>query len=85
MSRIELSDSNFVKFQDDFFNLLEKYGVSEINNDHKHFNEILEIRNKVIEFIEEEKFLNENAHAMDLSSKFEFEITSEKSVGYGTI
>ena len=60
MSRIELSDSNFVKFQDDFFNLLEKYGVSEINNDHKHFNEILEIRNKVLEFIEEEKFLNEN-------------------------
>tara|TARA_Y100000817_G_C16592568_1_gene427061 strand:+ start:387 stop:587 length:201 start_codon:yes stop_codon:yes gene_type:complete len=32
-----------------------------------------------------EKFLKENAHAMDLSSKFEFEITSEKSVGFGTI
>jgi hypothetical protein len=32
-----------------------------------------------------EKFLTENAHAMDLSSKFEFEITSEKSVGFGTI
>ena len=31
------------------------------------------------------KFLNENAHAMDLSSKFEFQITSEKSVGFGTI
>ena len=60
MSRIELSESSFVKFQDDFYNLLEKYGVSEIKNDHKHFNEICEIRNKVIEFIEEEKFLNEN-------------------------
>ena len=26
MSRIEMSDSEFTKFQDDFYNLLEKYG-----------------------------------------------------------
>jgi len=58
MSRSEMSDDKFVKFQDDFYNLLEKYGVSEINNDHKHFNEICEIRNKVAEFIEEQVYLN---------------------------
>lgn len=32
-----------------------------------------------------QKFLNKNAHAMDLSSKFQFKIVSEKCVGYGTI
>mgnify|MGYP003113115892 CR=1 FL=1 len=60
MSRVELDDGDFVKFQDEFYNLLEKYGVSKITNDHKHFNDICELRNKVIEFIEEEKFFNKN-------------------------
>ena len=55
MSRIEKSDSEFTKFQDDFYNLLEKHGVTEITCDHQHFNQICEIRNKVAEFIEEEK------------------------------
>tara|TARA_R110000851_G_scaffold332148_1_gene507553 strand:+ start:192 stop:467 length:276 start_codon:yes stop_codon:yes gene_type:complete len=31
------------------------------------------------------KFLRKNAHAMDLSSKFKFKITSVKSVGFGNI
>ena len=43
----------------------------------------LEVHRPIRENVE--KFLNENAHAMDLSSKFQFEITSEKSVGFGTI
>jgi len=43
----------------------------------------LEVHRPVMENVQ--KFLTENAHAMDLSSKFKFEITSEKSVGYGTI
>ena len=43
----------------------------------------LEVHRPVMENVQ--KFLTENAHAMDLSSKFEFEITSEKSVGFGTI
>ena len=60
MSRIEMSDSEFTKFQDDFYNLLEKYGVTEITCDHQHFNQICEIRNKVAEFIEEEKYLNQH-------------------------
>jgi len=60
MSRIEMSDSEFTKFQDDFYNLLEKHGVTEITCDHQHFNQICEIRNKVAEFIEEEKYLNQH-------------------------
>ena len=60
MSRIQMSDSEFTKFQDDFYNLLEKHGVTEITCDHQHFNQICEIRNKVAEFIEEEKYLNQH-------------------------
>ena len=60
MSRTEMSDSKFIKFQDDFYNLLEKYGVTKITSDHQHFNQICEIRNKVAEFIEEENYLNQH-------------------------
>jgi hypothetical protein len=60
MSRIELDDGAFAKFQDDFYDLLEKYGVSHIDCEHVNFNEICEIRNKVVEFIEEEKYLIKN-------------------------
>ena len=60
MSRTEMSDSKFIKFQDDFYNLLEKYGVTKITCDHQHFNQICEIRNKVAEFIEEENYLNQH-------------------------
>ena len=66
MSRIEMSDSKFIKFQDDFYNLLEKYGVTKITSDHQHFNQICEIRNKVAEFIEEENyFFHHNSFRID--------------------
>ena len=32
-----------------------------------------------------QKFLNDNAHAMDLSPMFEFQILRQKSVGFGTV
>tara|TARA_R110001606_G_scaffold371199_1_gene527907 strand:- start:57 stop:236 length:180 start_codon:yes stop_codon:yes gene_type:complete len=54
MSRQEMKDEDFIKFQDDFYNLLEKYGVSKITIEHKHFNDICNIRNSVAEFIEEQ-------------------------------
>lgn len=58
MARIEMSDDSFIKFQDEFYDLLEKYGVSEIDRWHPHFNRILELRNSVAEFIEEEMWFN---------------------------
>lgn len=41
-------------FQDDFYNLLEKYGVKEVNGYHPRWNEICNIRNVVYDFIESE-------------------------------
>ncbi len=54
-SSIELSDNEFIKFQDDFYNLLEKYGVASIDIEHPEFKEICKLRNKIAEFIEQEK------------------------------
>jgi hypothetical protein len=54
MTATELSDDNFIKFQDDFYNLLEKYGVSNINVEHPQFETICNLRNSVAEFIEQE-------------------------------
>lgn len=54
-SAIELSDNDFINFQDDFYNLLEKYGVSSIDIEHPQFKSICDLRNKVVEFIEQEK------------------------------
>ena len=54
-SAIELSDNDFINFQDDFYNLLEKYGVSSIDVEHPQFKSICDLRNKVVEFIEQEK------------------------------
>lgn len=42
----------FIKFQDDFYNLLEKHGIKNINNDHEKFEEILILRNSIVNFIE---------------------------------
>ena len=56
MSRQEMEDVDFIKFQDDFYNLLEKYGVGKITGEHEYFNEICTIRNTVAEFIEEEVY-----------------------------
>ena len=54
-SAVELSDNDFINFQDDFYNLLEKYGVSSIDVEHPQFKSICDLRNKVVEFIEQEK------------------------------
>ena len=54
MTAKEMIDNNFINFQDDFYNLLEKYGVSSIDIEHPQFETICNIRNKVVEFIEQE-------------------------------
>ena len=56
MTATELSDDNCINFQDDFYNLLEKYGVSSIDIEHPQFATICNIRDSVIEFIEQELF-----------------------------
>lgn len=56
MSAKEMSDNQFINFQDDFYNLLEKYGVSSIDIEHPRFMEMCRVRNKVVEFIEQELF-----------------------------
>jgi purine-nucleoside phosphorylase len=59
MTAKEMSDDNFIKFQDDFYNLLEKYGVSSIDCEHKEFAEILNLRDRIAEFIEQELYKQE--------------------------
>ena len=54
MTAKEITDNNFINFQDDFYNLLEKYGVSSIDIEHPQFETICNLRNKVVEFIEQE-------------------------------
>ena len=56
MTAKEMNDADFVNFQDDFYNLLEKYGVSSIDIEHPQFKSICDLRNKVAEFIEQENF-----------------------------
>tara|TARA_R100001510_G_scaffold54863_1_gene58062 strand:- start:27 stop:386 length:360 start_codon:yes stop_codon:yes gene_type:complete len=56
MGAKEMSDEDFISFQDDFYNLLEKYGVDSIDCEHPNFDSICDIRNKVAEFIEKENF-----------------------------
>ncbi len=53
-----MNDSDFYKFQDDFYDLLEKYGVSNINSEHQDFNMICDKRNDIIDFIDELKEKN---------------------------
>lgn len=59
MTAEKMSDNDFIQFQDDFYNLLEKYGVSSIDCEHLEFAEILNLRDKVAEFIEQELFKEE--------------------------
>jgi hypothetical protein len=59
MTAKEMSDDNFIKFQDDFYDLLEKYGVKNITCEHEEWQEICKLRNKVVEFIEQELFKEE--------------------------
>ena len=56
MTAKEMSDNDFIQFQDDFYNLLEKYGVKNITCEHEEWQEICKLRNKVVEFIEQELF-----------------------------
>ena len=49
-----MTDKNFINFQDDFYNLLEKYGVSSIDIEHPQFATICNLRDSVVEFIEQE-------------------------------
>ena len=58
MSAKEMSDNQFINFQDDFYNLLEKYGVKNIDIEHLNYNQICSLRNKVSEFIEQELYSN---------------------------
>ena len=59
MTAKEISDDEFIRFQDDFYDLLEKYGVKNISCEHKEWQEICKLRNKVVEFIEQELFKEE--------------------------
>tara|TARA_R100001244_G_C5076274_1_gene112685 strand:- start:163 stop:348 length:186 start_codon:yes stop_codon:yes gene_type:complete len=51
-----MDDQSFINFSDDFYNLLVKYGVDDIDLEHPQFNDICDLRNKVAEFIEQELF-----------------------------
>jgi purine-nucleoside phosphorylase len=55
----EMTDDNFISFQDDFYNLLEKYGVSSIDCEHKRFSAMWDLRNKVAGFIEQELYIKD--------------------------
>ena len=50
-----MKDNDFIKFQDDFYDLLEKYGVKNVDGDHPSFNEICDKRNNIADFIDELK------------------------------
>ena len=66
MTAKEMNDDNFINFQDDFYNLLEKYGVGKIDIEHPQFNNICNLRNKVAEFIEQEVLANSYDEAVDI-------------------
>ena len=63
MSRQEMEDADFIKFQDEFYNLLEKFGVSKITIEHPRFDSICQTRNTVAELIEEELFIQNEENA----------------------
>jgi len=52
-----MTDSDFIKFQDDFYDLLEKYGVKQVDGDHTNFDEICEARNNLSDFVDKLKTL----------------------------
>jgi len=60
MTAKEMKDNDFINFQDDFYNLLEKYGVGSIDIEHPQYMTICLLRNKVVEFIEQENFKTED-------------------------
>ena len=48
----KMNDGKFIMFQDDFYNLLEKYSRNKVNCEHKKWNEICKTRNDVANFID---------------------------------
>ena len=52
-----MTDSDFIKFQDDFYDLLEKSGVKQVDGDHTNFDEICEARNNLSDFVDKLKTL----------------------------
>jgi hypothetical protein len=60
MTAQEMKDNQFINFQDDFYKLLEDYGVQNIDIEHPQFDEICKLRDKVAEFIEQEMFIEES-------------------------
>ena len=52
-----MRDSDFIIFQDDFYNLLEKYGVKQVDGDHANFDEICDARNSLSDFVDKLKIL----------------------------
>lgn len=54
-----MQDNDFINFQDDFYNLLQKYGVDKIDIEHPQYMAILLLRNRVAEFIEQEMYNEE--------------------------
>tara|TARA_B100001093_G_C26649662_1_gene936910 strand:- start:583 stop:768 length:186 start_codon:yes stop_codon:yes gene_type:complete len=60
MTAKEMKDNDFINFQDDFYNLLEKYGVGSIDIEHPQYMAICLLRNRVVEFIEQENFKTED-------------------------
>ena len=81
MTAKELSDDNFINFQDDFYNLLEKYGVSSINIEHPQFETICNLRNSVVEFIEQELYSQAlESGEIKTDDPDEFEVWLERNV-----
>lgn len=71
-----MRDDDFITFQDAFYDLLEKYGVKDIDQGHPRFNEICFLRNKVSNLIDElngeiEEYKSDNGILAD-SIYFEF-------------
>jgi len=57
-----MKDSDFIKFQDDFYDLLGKYGVSEYycmtssgGKDQDMFNKVCSVRDNLVNFIDKLK------------------------------
>ena len=46
-----MKDNDFINFQDDFYNLLEKYGVKDVDGDHINFADICFARDNLADFI----------------------------------
>tara|TARA_R100000234_G_C4941368_1_gene153106 strand:+ start:290 stop:670 length:381 start_codon:yes stop_codon:yes gene_type:complete len=73
MTAKEMTDADFINFQDDFYNLLEKYGVSKIDIEHQQYDSIIDLRNKVAEFIEQEMYRQESNNKNSRPARYNLE------------